>query len=117
MQNKESSNPLIFSKKNRTGVLVLLVVIVAIFICTKYVYPLIVKDEPIANADIVAATDSLIVKGEGDNKKSNTYNDYNADEGYQAYSKKSYNNTFAGTMFYFDPNTLDAAGWEAGDKR
>ncbi len=110
MQNKESSNPLIFSKKNRTGILVLLAVIAGIFICTKYVYPLIVKDEPVSNAAISSATDSLIEK-QAENK-SNTYNDYNADEGYQAYSKKSYNNTFIGTMFYFDPNTLDAAGWQ-----
>ena len=111
MHNKESSNPLIFSKKNRTGILVLLAVIAAIFICTKYVYPLIVKVEPVSNAAISSATDSLIEK-QADYNNSNTYNDYNADEGYQAYSKKSYNNTFTGTMFYFDPNTLDAAGWQ-----
>ena len=47
-----------------------------------------------------------------DNKTNNSYTDYNTDEGYQAYAKKSYNNTFTGTMFYFDPNTLDAAGWQ-----
>jgi competence protein ComEA len=112
MQNKEATNPLLFSKKNRTGILVLLVVITAIFISTKYLYPLIIKDEPVANAAITSATDSLLVKQIDNNKKSKAYSDYNADEGYQAYSKKSYNNTFTGTMFYFDPNTLDAAGWQ-----
>ncbi len=112
MQNKESLNPLIFSKKNRTGILVLLVIIFIIFICTKYVYPLIIKEEQVANADIAAATDSLIVRQADDNKKNNSSTDYNTDEGYQAYAKKSYNNTFTGTMFYFDPNTLDAAGWQ-----
>ena len=112
MQNKDSTNPLIFSKKNRTGILVVLVVIAAIFIATKYVYPLIIKDEPVANADIISATDSLLVKQNDDNKEGKAYKDYNADESYQAYSKKNYNNTFTGTMFYFDPNTLDAAGWQ-----
>jgi len=112
MLNKQSKNPFIFSKKDRTGILVLLVVIVAIFISAKYIYPLIIKDEPVANADISIATDSLLAKQKIDNKKSNTYSDYNSDEGYQAYSKKTYNNTFTGTMFYFDPNTLDAAGWQ-----
>ncbi len=112
MQNKEATNPLIFSKKNRIGILVLLTVIVTIFISTKYIYPLIVKEESSANATITSATDSLRVKQKGDNKKSSAYNDYNTDEGYQGYSKKSYDNTFTGTMFYFDPNTLDAAGWQ-----
>ena len=112
MLNKQSKNPFIFSKKDRTGILVLLFVIVAIFISAKYIYPLIIKDEPVAIADITTATDSLLVKQKDDYKKSNAYGDYNADEGYQAYSKKSYNNTFTGTMFYFDPNTLDAAGWQ-----
>ena len=112
MLNKQSKNPFIFSKKDRMGILVLLFVIVAIFILAKYIYPLIIKDEPVAIADILTATDSLLVKQKDDNRKSNAYSDYNADEGYQAYSKKSYNNTFTGTMFYFDPNTLDAAGWQ-----
>ena len=112
MLNKQSKNPFIFSKKDRMGILVLLFVIVAIFISAKYIYPLIIKDEPVSIADITTATDSLLVKQEDDNKKSNAYSNYNADEGYQAYSKKSYNNTFTGTMFYFDPNTLDAAGWQ-----
>jgi len=112
MLNTQSKNPFIFSKKDRTGILVLLVVIVAIFISAKYIYPLIIKDQPVANADIFIATDSLLAKQKVDNKKSNAYSDYNSDEGYQAYSKKTYNNTFTGTMFYFDPNTLDAEGWQ-----
>ena len=112
MLKKQSKNPFIFSKKDRTGILVLLFVIVAVFISAKYIYPFIVKDESLANADITIATDSLLAKQNTDNKKSNTYSDYNSDEGYQAYSKKTYNNTFTGTMFYFDPNTLDAAGWQ-----
>ena len=112
MLDKQSKNPFIFSKKDRTGILVLLVVIVAVFISAKYIYPSIVKDESIANADITLATDSLLVRQNDYSKKNNPNNDYNVDEGYQAYSKKSYNNTFSGTMFYFDPNTLAAEGWQ-----
>ena len=89
MLNKQSKNPFIFSKKDRTGILILLVVIVAVFISAKYIYPFIVKDESLANADITIATDSLLAKQNTDNKKSNTYSDYNSDEGYQAYSKKN----------------------------
>lgn len=112
MQNKEATSPLIFSKKNRIGILFLLIVITAVFISTKYIYPLIIEDEPIANADITSATDSLLVKQNDYPQKNSPNNDYNADEGYQAYSKENYNNTFSGTMFYFDPNTLAAEGWQ-----
>ena len=112
MLNKQSKNPFIFSKKDRTGILVLLVVIFAVFISAKYIYPFIIKDEPVAIAAITLATDSLLVKQNDYSKKNSSNNDYNADEGYQAYAKKSYNNTFSGTMFYFDPNTLAAEGWQ-----
>ena len=112
MQNKEATNPLIFSKKNRMGILFFLIVITAVFISTKYIYPLIIEDEPIANADITSATDSLLVKQNDYPQKNSPNNDYNSDEGYQAYPKENYNNTFSGTMFYFDPNTLAAEGWQ-----
>ena len=112
MPNSEVKNPLIFSKKERVGIIVVLVVVVAIFMAAKYIYPLLIKNEPIAAADVKAATDSLQAKENDGYKKSNTYSDYNTDEGYQSYSKKNYDRTFTGTMFYFDPNTLDAAGWQ-----
>ena len=112
MPNSEVKNPLIFSKKERVGIIVVLVVVVAIFMAAKYIYPLLIKNEPITAADVKAATDSLQAKENDGYKKSNTYSDYNIDEGYQSYSKKNYDRTFTGTMFYFDPNTLDAAGWQ-----
>ncbi len=112
MPNNDAKNPFIFSKKERVGILVVLFVIVAIFLAAKYIYPLIIKDGPIAAVDIKAATDSLQAKENDGSKNTNAYNDYNNDEGYQSYSKKNYDRTFTGTMFYFDPNTLDAAGWQ-----
>lgn len=112
MPNNDRRNPFLFTRKERVNILILLVVIIAIFLSAKYIYPLIVKDEPMAAADLKAATDSLQVQEKDGYKKSTSYNDYNDDEGYQSYTKKNFNNTFTGTMFYFDPNTLDAAGWQ-----
>ena len=111
MPNNDRRNPFLFTRKERVNILILLVVIVAIFLSAKYIYPLINRDEPIAAADLKAATDSLQAQ-ENDGYKNTSYSDYNADEGYQSYSKKNYDRTFTGTMFYFDPNTLDAAGWQ-----
>ena len=112
MPNNDRKSPFLFTRKERINILILLVVIVAIFLSAKYIYPLIVKDEPMAAADLKAATDSLQVQEKDGYKKSTSYNDYNDDEGNQSYTKKNFNNTFTGTMFYFDPNTLDAAGWQ-----
>ncbi len=112
MQNNAEKKFLSFTKKDKRGILFTMFIIVAIFICAKYVYPLIVEEKTISQADLSVATDSLLLKHNEAGKKSYVNNDDNNDEGYQSYSKKNYNNSFTGTMFYFDPNTLDAVGWQ-----
>ena len=112
MQNNAEKKFLLFTKKEKRGILFTMVIIVAIFISAKYIYPLLIEEQNISQSNLSAATDSLLLKNDEGSKKSYVNNDYNNDEGYQAYSKKSYSNTFTGTMFYFDPNTLDAAGWQ-----
>lgn len=110
MADTEVKNFLTFTRKDRNAILVLLLAIALVFTTAKYIYPLLITDTIVKETDLIAATDSLVVLQNDDNK---TYtNGYNTDEGYQAYSKKSYNTLFTGTMFYFDPNTLDAAGWQ-----
>ena len=112
MQNNAEKKFLSFTKKEKRGILFTMVIIVAIFVSAKYIYPLLVEEQNISQSNLSAATDSLLLKNEEGSKKSYVNNEYNNDEGYQAYSKKTYNKTFTGTMFYFDPNTLDAAGWQ-----
>jgi competence protein ComEA len=112
MQNNAGKNFLTFTKKEKRGTLVLLATIIGIFVSAKYVYPLIIKEDTTNNKAIFAAADSLKEK-----QKDSTQNFYNRNEyadngGYHAYTKKEYNNTFTGTMFYFDPNTLSADGWK-----
>ncbi len=112
MQNNAGKNFLSFTMKEKRGIIITLLIIVAIIIAAKYIYPIIGAEKSISQTDISAATDSLLVKQNDDGKKSYSNNDYNTDEGYQSYPKKNYNSTFNGTMFYFDPNTLDARGWQ-----
>ena len=112
MQNNAEKKFLSFTKKEKRGILFTMVIIVAIFVSAKYIYPLLVEEQNISQSNLSAATDSLLLKNDEGSKKSYVNNEYNNDEGYQAYSKKTYNKTFTGTMFYFDPNTLDAAGWQ-----
>ena len=112
MQTNAGKNFFSFTKKEKRGILFTMLIIVAIFLSAKYVYPLVVEEKNISQADLSAATDSLLLKDNEAGKKSYANSDYNNDEGYQSYSKKNHNSTFTGTMFYFDPNTLDAAGWQ-----
>lgn len=103
-------NFLTFTKKDRRSILLLLLAIAFVFGAVKYVYPLVVKVDAVDEAVFIAASDSLLVKQIDDSK---TYsNDYSTDNGYATYTKKNYERSFTGTMFYFDPNTLDAAGWQ-----
>ena len=112
MQNNAGKFFLSFTKKEKRGIVFTMLIIVAIFIAAKYIYPIIAPEKSISQAELSAATDSLLLKQNDEGKKSYSNNDYNSDEGYQSYPKKNYNTTFTGTMFYFDPNTLDAAGWQ-----
>lgn len=114
MADNGVKNFLTFTKKDRRSVLLLLLAIALVFVAVKYVYPLVVKEEGIDEAVIIAASDSLLVKQIDDSKTySNDYsNDYSNNNGYATYTKKNYDHSFTGTMFYFDPNTLDAAGWQ-----
>lgn len=112
MQSNNGNFFLSFTKKEKRGILFTICTILAIIVSSKYIYPLIVTEEAISKNELAAATDSLVVLQNKESKKSYSYNDDNNDEGYQSYPKKNYNLTFTGSMFYFDPNTLDAAGWQ-----
>jgi competence protein ComEA len=112
MQKVSTNNFLNFTKKEKRGALVLLATIVSIFVSAKYIYPLIIKDESINNKAIFAAADSLKEKQKDTTKNYSNKNDYNDGAGYHTYPKKEYDKPFTGSMFYFDPNTLDAAGWQ-----
>jgi competence protein ComEA len=111
MQTDASKNFLTFTKKEKRGVFVILAAIISILVCAKYIYPLINNSEKNDKA-IFAAADSLKEKQKDSTKNYYNKNEYSDNGGYHSYPKKEYDNTFTGTMFYFDPNTLSADGWK-----
>jgi competence protein ComEA len=111
MQNDNAKGFLTFTKKEKRGALVLLATIFSIFVSAKYIYPLIIKDETSNNKATFAAADSLKEKQTNNPQNYYSKSEYDDGTGNHTYSKKEYDKTFTGTMFYFDPNTLDAAGW------
>lgn len=111
MQNESAKGFLTFTKKEKRGTLVLLATIIGIFVSAKYIYPIIIQEDTTNNKTIFAATDSLKEMQKDSTKNYYNKNEYSDNGGYHSYPKKEYNNTFTGTMFYFDPNTLSADGW------
>ncbi len=112
MQHDVSKNVLHFTRKEKRGILILLASIISIYVSATFIYPLIMKDEAIDSKAIFAAADSLKEKQKDSTKNYYNKNEYNDGAGYHTYPKKEYDKPFTGSMFYFDPNTLDAAGWQ-----
>jgi competence ComEA-like helix-hairpin-helix protein len=110
MQNESAKGFLTFTKKEKRGTLVILVTIIAMVVSAKYVYPIIIKEDTTNNKAIFAAADSLKEKQKESSQNNYYRNEYSDNGGYHSYPKKEYN-SFTGTMFYFDPNTLSADGW------
>ena len=112
MQKDKGKKYLAFTKKERTGVFAVLGGVLLIFICVNYVYPLIMKEE-IPNATAITAASATLKENQKESPD-NSYsgNNYKTEGRYKNYAKGNNDNTFSGEMFYFDPNTLDAAGWE-----
>jgi competence protein ComEA len=112
MQNDSANSFLTFTKKEKRGTLVLLAVIISIFVCAKYIYPLIIKEEALNNTSVFAAVDSLREKQNDSQQNYGSNNYYNDVDKYHPYEKTDYSKPFTGKMFFFDPNTLDIAGWQ-----
>ena len=112
MNKKTIFSFLHYTKKERTGIIMVIGLIIVV-IAAQYFYPLIIKNNTGSQKEIDAGLLSLKEKEQDSTKNYYSRNDEdNSEHGYGQYSKKNYNNNFTGSMFYFDPNTLDAAGWQ-----
>lgn len=102
-----------FTKKERTGILVLLFLI-AFFITIPFLYPFFIHEKPTDDATFKKQIDMLTIKQVDSTDK---FSKRNFDEkNYQNYrepaEKKYYSKQPEGELFNFDPNTLDEAGWK-----
>lgn len=115
MQKQYVSEWFHFSKKTRNGTLLLLVLIL-LFIIIRVISPLFIKQRQYDHSEFEKEIAALKIKrADSVNKYRNRYDDN--DDVYQPYSQPYENKNrraqeWKGTLFYFDPNTLDAAGWQ-----
>jgi competence ComEA-like helix-hairpin-helix protein len=101
-----------FTKKERSGIVTLLILIV-FFILPPFLYPLFIKQKQTDATAFKNDIATLAVKQKDSSKQFSTKNfdDDNTSNYYQP-SEKNYNKNFKGELFYFDPNTASTADWQ-----
>ncbi len=107
------SDYLNFTKKERTGILVLLSLIV-FFLILPFLYPYFIKPKTYNHKDFEKAVASLEIK-QADS--SGHFANRNPDKPYnQNYSQPNDKNNYAqqlkGELFYFDPNSASTSDWK-----
>lgn len=113
MFKKFINDYLSFTRKERTGIIVILLLIV-LFLLLPFLYPLFISTKINDQAAFQKEIASLTIK-EADS--SGRFNSQYADEdNYRHYyppeRKNYFNKPTKGELFYFDPNTLSAEGWK-----
>lgn len=101
-----------FTKKERRGTIVLLLLIL-FFVTLPFLYSLFIKSKP-ADASVFKNEIAALKIKQQDTARQFTQRNFDEDN-YQNYyqpSEKNYVKTFKGELFYFDPNTATAADWQ-----
>lgn len=99
-----------FSKKEVTGVITLLVIILLLYIAAHYTGYFVKQPASLNKQDsawLLAAAHLKEQAPAGDSQ-----NDYTANNLFDQVTPKSYFNTPGRTLFYFNPNELSAEGWQ-----
>ncbi len=113
MWKRFTSDYLSFTKKERTGILVLLVLI-AFFITLPFLFPFFIHPKTTDATLFKKQIDMLKMKQADSTDKyakrnfdKDDYQNYREPDGNKEYAKK-----IKGELFAFDPNILDEAGWK-----
>ena len=102
-----------FTKKERTGTIVLLVLIL-LFTLLPFLYPLFIRPTPVDGAAFKKEIESLKIKQPDSANRfaKNNFDEDNYQNYYQPTDKNYRNKNGKGQLFYFDPNTATAADWQ-----
>jgi competence protein ComEA len=97
-----------YTLKERRGTIAIIALVLICLFSAQYIYPLLLNNKATPPGLMSGVADSLRSKA-----KDADY-DYPEDKSENNYRRTSedYNKPFTGTMFYFDPNTLNTAGWQ-----
>lgn len=102
-----------FTKKERTGIIVLLILII-ILVILPFLFPFFIRQKPVDVTPFKKQIEMLSAKqfDTTDKYAKRNYSDDNFQNYRETDEKRGYAKQLKGELFYFDPNTLDDAGWK-----
>ena len=102
-----------FTKKERTGIIVLLILII-ILVILPFLFPFFIRQKPVDVTPFKKQIEMLSAKklDTTDKYAKKNYDDDNFQNYREPDEKRGYTKQLKGELFYFDPNTLDDAGWK-----
>lgn len=103
-----------FTKKERIGIIILLVLI-AILILVPFLFPFFIKEKPTEIASFKNQLDQLKIKQADTTVRkyaAKNYDENNNQYYRESENKNEYSKTLKAELFTFDPNTLDESGWK-----
>lgn len=102
-----------FSKKERNGT-ILLLLLIFILILVPFLFPLFIKEKTYIQDSFKKEIASLTIRQADTTRKYYRKNDGDDQPAYFQPSEKNYaaRQIWKGELFYFDPNTLDETGWQ-----
>lgn len=113
MRKNPVADYLTFSKKERTGIIVLLILIL-FFTILPFFFSSFIKSGTTDSGNFEKEIAALKIKqtDSSENHYSKNFDENNYQNYYQPSEKNYYSDKPKGELFYFDPNTLDDAGWK-----
>ena len=97
-----------YTLKERRGTIAIIALVLICLFSAQYIYPLLINNRTTPPGLLSGMSDSLR------SKTKDTAYDYpeNKSGDNHRHTYESYNKPFTGSVFYFDPNTLNTAGWQ-----
>ncbi len=109
-QKKSVPGYLSFTRKERTGIAVIFILI-SVCIALPFLFPLFIHKKPVDHSAFEKEIAALNTRQDSTRNVSNRDFDENNFTQYQPAAKNEFSGNPKGALFYFDPNTLPAAGW------
>lgn len=102
-----------FTRKERTGIIVIMILII-FFLVLPFLFPYFIAKPTYENSQFKKEIAALNIKQQDSagNYTTRNFDENNYQNYYQPSEKNYYNKQSRGELFYFDPNTLSAEGWK-----
>lgn len=111
MARKYLPKYLSFTRKERTGIIAI-VILILFFSILPFLFPFFISSKPVDHSAFEKEIAALKIKQQDSTVGYKNFDENNYQDYYQPSEKNYYSKQPKGELFYFDPNTLSAEGWK-----